>query len=1096
MRRGSPTLAQLDQLAQLPMRFGRLADEAALARAIVAAAARLLRAGRVLLVVRVDAGELRIAGSKLPAGESAAGLLEAVSPWLAEGIATGESRLRHGPEGAEPIDQRSCLVAPLVAPQGALGCLYADVEGAHGRFEEAERALLAALAAQAAVALANLRAASEAARQAAVQAAALESHRAERALIDSIQQGIAAALDFNALVDLVGDKLREVLQTETIGIRWYDANAHRIHFLYEVERGTRIHPAPRTPVPGGPVEALIRSRRPALYATRAELRAAGLLRVGQAEARSALRVPILRGESMIGFISLENHEREDAYTEADLRLVGTIAASMGLALDNARLFNETREALDRQTATADVLAVISGSPTDVRPVFEAIAERARVLCKADVGMTSRFDGALVHLVGIHGVPPQAEASLRARFPLALAAAPPNLQRAIVERAPVQIADVQREPGYRFAENARESGLRSILSVPLLHEGRAIGTIGVSRSEPGVFPPGAVTLLETFARQAVIAIENVRLFNETQGALERQKATAEVLQVISRSMEDATPVFQAISDSAMRLFKAHSTLVTRVVGDEFRLLAFSSNFPERDAQLLRAAYPLKIATSFAGQALAAGRAIFSEDVLEETRIPERVRKISRIRGFRSQLSAPMIQGGTAIGMINVARAEPGPFSAEEVALLQTFADQAVIATQNAQLFNETKEALDRQTATAAILKVISESPTDIQPVFRAIVDAVFRLFDVAMAVLFSREGSGYRVMSLAKEGQPAGEPSAALHPLDPDANFPSRVMVEKSMLHLPDWSAIELPPHEQRIYEESAIRASLTLPIIRDGDCIGCIGVVRRIAGAFSDKEIGLMQSFVDQAAIAIENVRLFNETKEALEHQTATAEVLQVISSSVSDTVPVFEKIMCSGRQLFDNSTVTLGLLGDDGMIHIHQESDAFNHPDEWARKATRWVQDMHPRPARESIYGYAMHKRQVLYFPDVQHGAGVPPGLRESATSVGNYSALYAPLMWEERGIGALSVSRFPPAPFSDKEIALLRTFADQAVIAIQNARMFRETSEALERQTATAEILRVISESPTDTAPVFDAIVAAALRLVDGTTCHVTRVEGDMLH
>ena len=208
-----------------------------------------------------------------------------------------------------------------------------------------------------------------------------------------------------------------------------------------------------------------------------------------------------------------------------------------IAIQNARLFNETQEALERQTATAEILAVISESPTDVQPVFQAIAERARTLCKADVGATTRLDGDVVHLAGVRALSTQAEDAMRAAFPMAVDAAPPNIRRAIVEQQPIQIADVHAEPGYPSAEVAQRSGFRSILSVPLLHQGRSIGTIGVARREPGRFADGAVALLQTFARQAVIAIENVRLFNETQQALERQTATAEVLQVISSSVAD-------------------------------------------------------------------------------------------------------------------------------------------------------------------------------------------------------------------------------------------------------------------------------------------------------------------------------------------------------------------------------------------------------------------------------------------------------------------------------------------------------------------------------------------------------------------------------
>ena len=205
--------------------------------------------------------------------------------------------------------------------------------------------------------------------------------------------------------------------------------------------------------------------------------------------RSMVTVPIVGSDRVLGMVNLQNHEREHAYGEADVQLLQTIAASMGMALENARLFDQTQEALARQTATADILAVISQSPTDVRPVFQAIAERARVLCKADVGATTRLIDGIVHLAGVHGMTVESEGVRSSLFPRPIELAPPNIRRALLEQTPIQIPDVRLEPDYGAdrAEHARRMGFLSIMSVPLLHEGRSIGTIGVARKEPGLFP---------------------------------------------------------------------------------------------------------------------------------------------------------------------------------------------------------------------------------------------------------------------------------------------------------------------------------------------------------------------------------------------------------------------------------------------------------------------------------------------------------------------------------------------------------------------------------------------------------------------------------
>ena len=214
--------------------------------------------------------------------------------------------------------------------------------------------------------------------------------------------------------------------------------------------------------------------------------------------------------------------------------------------------------------------------------------------------------------------------------------------------------------------------------------------------------------------------------------------------------------------------------------------------------------------------------------------------------------------------------------------------------------------------------------------------------------------------------------------------------------------------------------------------------------AFGEAEVRLLQTICASVGVALENARLVQETKEALAHQAATAEVLQVISSSVSDTAPVFNKIMQSCRSLFDNSVVNLGLIREDGLMHLIQLDEVINHPDQSIRAAARNLQAEFPRPVDRSIQGHVISQATVVHYPDVLNGPDVPQGLRKSTEHYGNYSSLYAPLLWQGRGIGALGVNRFPPAPFSERDIRLLKTFADQAVIAIQNARMFRETQEA----------------------------------------------------
>ena len=906
------------------LRLNQLRSEPALHEALIDEAAELSGAERVLLVLR-SAEKRHIAAAQLPAGEDAAPLLQAVTPWLDEAAQTQEPKLRHGPEGAAEEDQRSCLVAPLVAQGELLGWLYADIEGAFGRFRDDDRDLLAMLAGQAAVALANLRFAGGLEAQVADRTAEARSAQAEAeqragelALINGIQQAMADSLDFQAIVDLVGDKLREVLHTDTLGIRWYDDEARRVSFLYEVERGQRIHPAPRQIVPGGPVEQLSRTRQPLLYPTREAMRAAGLLRVGAEQCLSAMRVPIVRGERMVAFISLENYEREQAYGEAELGLVATIAASMGVALDNARLFKETQEALQRQTATAEILKVIASSPADVQPVFDAI----------------------------------------------VVAAPPLVS------------------GFSCVVALREGGLmRLVARTPL----------GASDDDDSW-------------KERTTPIDGNRLYE--------------------RAVRDRAP--------------------TQIV-----------------------------------------------DIQRDTKTTPEFRAYAKARGFRSAVAIPLLADGEVIGAFSVSCVEPRRFSDRELDLLSTFADQAVIAIRNTRLFNETQEALAHQTASADILRVISSSPTDVQPVFEAIVGTAVKHLGCDLALVQTVSGDTYSPQAMATPAGLTPVPGAQLMPVDPAANFPSRAIRSKAMLHVPDWTAVDLPAHEQVRHQQLGLNSALYLPLLRGDDCVGVLVLGCKKAHAFNPKAIALAESFRDQALIAVENVRLFNETREALERQTASAEVLQVISSSVADTRPVFDKILDSCRRVIACTDLALLMLDGDGMVHIGAVRGAGG-----LKSAENYV----PMPLQRTIVGEAVQQRRVMHYPDALHGVDVPRPVRRMADVIGNYAVVVAPMLVQDRAVGAFFIVRTfgdrQWARFTEREIALVESFAGQAAIAIQNARLFNETQEALERQTATAEVLAVISESPTDVQPVFQAIAERARALCKADVGATTRLDGDVVH
>jgi len=1265
------TLAHLSAHTQLREPFERLVDTGvrlnelhsatALNEFLVEEATELSGAERVLLVL-VDGDELVIAGWQLPPGEDAAALLRAIKPWLDEARHTRLARLRHGPDGADAVDQRSCLVAPLVAQRQLLGFLYADIEGAFGRFHDADCDLLGMLAAQAAVALANLRASEGLEAKVAERTAQLDARLAELQLINGIQQAMAANLDFQAIVDVVGDQLRTVLQVDSIGIRWYDAAAHRVHFLYEVEDGERLHPPPREPKPGGPIERLIRSRQPERYSSLAEVRAAGLLQVGRREVRSALRVPILSADAVVGFLVLEHHAREAAFGEAELRLVQTIAASMGVALDNARLFDETQrlhvqtrraldrqtamgrvlqaisrsiddaqpvfdtifgccsalfagtqqtallfdearqqmvlaahngpareviaryfpapldgsqmgtalregrtlrfdsvlhgegvppilrqiiaamdfgdcsqiyvplrwqgqaigtlifvrtppqpfaddelellqsfadqaviaiqnarlfgetqEALQRQTATAEVLEVIGRSVTDVQPVFDIIAERAARLTGADNGFVFRYDGTLIHVASTFGLRAEGVAAAQRAFPM-----PPGdgsiTAQAVRDGRVTQTADalLLPDPAYKTKEIARETGYRGVLSVPMLRDGRVIGAIAVTRERTGEFAPKEIELLQTFAAQAVIAVENVRLFNETQESLQQQKASAEVLAVISSSVSDVQPVFEKILDSCKHLFGGDE-LDVLLVDEQGQLNIAAYRGVAHD--IVAATFPAPVERTPAGRALRERRVMHWPDLIDGDDVPGVLRKMAKLIGYRSMVFAPMLWNERGIGAIGVARST-GPFKPKELAMLQTFADQAVIAIQNARLFNETKESLEQQTAAAEVLRVISQSPNDVQPVFDAIAERAKLLCGAMVSGVSRFDGQLVHLVAYKGVSPEIDATVRAAFPMPPtQASITARAVLERSpvfvedVLHEAGYGATF-----SQAAQRSGYRGGLSVPMFKDDEVVGSITVWRSQPGRFPPNQVKLLQTFADQAVIAIENVRLFNETKEALELQTTSAEVLRVVSESMADAQPVFDSICASLERLLPGTELAISARGSDGRLHWRAGSGAHAEA----------LRQLFPRPAPgKLVTGVPSH------WPDLAHGPDVPDSLREATRILGcNASMLSAAMTSEGDVVGALSALRFDMRPFSEKESRTLKAFADQAVIAIQNARLFNETKEALEQQTASAEVLEVISSSVSDAAPVFEKILDSCQHLFAAEHLGVFLLDAGLVH
>ena len=745
---------------------------------------------------------------------------------------------------------------------------------------------------------------------------------------------------------------------------------------------------------------------------------------------------------------------------------------------------DLKVAREQQAATAEILKVIASSPDDVQPVLEAVAERAMNLLDAWSVLVTRFDGELLRFGAARGALPDTEQFLRNYYPMRPEAAV-FAGRCILERTAINISDAQADPSPQNRERARLRGFRAALSVPMLRDGQAIGVITVSRIEVGAFAANEVALLQTFADQAVIAIENVRLFNETKEALERQTATADILKVIASSPADAKPVFHAIATSANRLIGGHSTTVLRIVGDMAELAAFTSVSPEAD-EALRALFPrpifasdMQLAQVLQGEVMELTDTVGASELI--------TRNLARSRGFRSRLLVPLRSDNDVLGVISITRKEPGPFAKHDVELLQTFADQAVIAIENVRLFDEVKtktddltESLQQQTATADVLKVISRSAFDLDAVLVALVESAARLCEADNAFVYQRDADMFRLA--ATHGFSADyEDFMKKTPVQPGrGTLIGRTTLEAAVVHIPD--VLADPEYRWRESQERAgYRTMLGVPLLREGIPIGVLAMTRTTVRPFSEKQIALLTTFADQAVIAIENVRLFDEVQaktrdltEALTYQTGSSNILSVIASSPTSVEPVLNAIVRSACELCDAYDAFVRLRNGDnlafgahfGPIPVTQDSVPIS---------------------RGWTAGLAVIEQRPVHIHDLLSADGDEfPEARELGRRENHRTILSVPLVREGESVGAIVLRRTEVHPFSDKQIALLQTFADQAVIAIENVKLFEEVQartfdlqESLEQQTATSEVLQVISSSSGELDPVFNKMLENATRI-----------------
>ncbi|MGH2499393.1 MAG: GAF domain-containing protein [Candidatus Limnocylindria bacterium] len=881
-------------------------------------------------------------------------------------------------------------------------------------FAEREIELVESFADQASIALENVRLLTE----------TREALEQQTALADVMKAITRSAFDLDRVLATIVENAARLTGAEKGAIYRVHADEAEAVATFgppgPVSRGTRL-PLDDSTVVGRAARSLR-----TVHAPDAELDPE--LPHGEGTPRTRLALAVAKDGMASVVIALARSEPRP-FSRREIELVETFADQAALAIENVRLFNETKEALVHQTAIAEILRAISASPTDLQPVFEVIAESAARFCGAEDAVVLLADDGALRPTAHHG---PVSTSLGGRLPIDPGWAP---GRAVLERRTVHIGDLAADPEIDLSRVSAwlAPGQRgAVLVTPLLREDAVLGAIALRRTEARPFTERQIDLLRTFADQAVIAIENVRLFNETREALERQTATAEVLRVLSGSGFDLPAVLDTVIAHATRLSDAENGFVYRADEGALRM---SAAFGEK-AELMREwqrDHPVRAEDSgtATGRAFSERRTVHISDVLEDPHYT--YWDAQRLGGFRALLAVPMLRDGEPLGVIALWRTAPRPFSDEEISLVETFRDQAVIAIENARLFGATKEALEQQTAVSAVLQVIGGSAFDLDKVLGSVVEYAARLCEAHWGVIWRRDGEVYRTAAFWGPDVPA----EAVRMLFATTRVPGRgtligrTAVEGRIVHIRD--VVEDPEYEATALQRVAgYRTMLGVPLLREDRVIGVFSLHRNEVRPFTGRQMELVQTFADQAAIAIDNARLFNETREALEQQTATSEVLGVISSSPTDLQPVFKAILEKGARLVEASVAALFLYDGEALscAATHNVTSEFGEA-----LRSRIV------PSRETPTRRAALERRVVHVADLLSDPDYAPLL---AHRLENARAVLAiPMLREDALVGVITVWRREVRPFTGKQIQLLSTFAAQAVIAIENARLFREIQE-----------------------------------------------------
>jgi GAF domain-containing protein/DNA-binding response OmpR family regulator len=924
-------------------------------------------------------------------------------------VASGDFELVGAPSA-------SSVGAPLRAEGRILGLLVVQSYTTEHIYDQADLELLTFVGQHIGSALSRARAIEE-----------TRERNAELALINEIGEALAKQLDFQAIIKLVGDRVRSIFSVRGMFIALYHPETQTLTYPYDLDEG---EPFDRGVMPFGPgiTSTVIRTGKPLRLSTFDEQEAAGAIQVGGSDTPSWLGVPIKAGERVIGVVSLDSVEPY-AFSEGDERLLSTLASSMGVALENARLFGETKRLLAETDQRAAELAVINeigaalAKQLDFADICEVVGERVRTIFHAPSVSIGLYDSATRLITW----PYELDDGTRIQSePFELG--PGLTTRVITTRSPLRLAtteELEKLGGMQTGVTISQSWL----GVPILSGDRVIGLINLESTQPHAFSGSDERLLTTIASSMGVALENARLFDETKRLLTETDERAAELAIINEVQHglaerlDMQAMYDVVGTKIQEIFDAQVVDIGIV---------------DREAGTIHFPYTIERGVRFPDEPMAieGPRAhvletreplVFNEDANQ--RVKEMGQTIAVIQGepAKSIVYAPLVVGDDARGVISLQNLDrENAFSDGDVRLLSTLAATLSVALENARLIDETRQRVTELDTVNKVGQAIA-SQLDLASLIEMVGEQMRQTFqaDIVYVALHDPATDLINFPFYYEAGR-----QQAQDPLPIGANLTSRILLGRQPLLLnTDAKFDELGTRGVGTLSKSY----LGVPIMEGDQAIGVISVQStQQEGRFSDDDVRLLSTIAANVGVAIQNARLYDETHRRAEEMAALADVGREISATLDPTA-VLERIAEHATHLFSAASSAVYLAQPDG----HTFKAIVAH----GRIAEQLLADT--ITAGEGIIGNVVLSRESQMVNDVlaDSRTRIIPGTDPDE----NDRLMVAPLIAHDAVIGAMAVWRpIPSEPYTKSELDLLDGLAAQAAIAIDNARLYGEAQEA----------------------------------------------------